>query len=923
MKSVFKKSLPHIYVLAGLFLVLFIYFKPAFDGKILPQNDVFQGIAAGHEVSLHRVETGEEALWSNSMFGGMPMYVTNVYYSGDWTHKITQSIRQLFPRTVSVIAVNFVCAYIMLLCFRVSPYISAIGAFAFAFSVFTILSAEAGHIFKVLAIGYMPLVIGGIRLVLNRKYLLGGSLTALAVGLEISSQHYQITYYLALFAALYVIIHLAIELKEKNFKHSLLLSLTLVFASVIGAGPNLARIWSIVEYNKYSTRGIKELLDTSGKENKKQGLDKDYAFAWSQGSWETLTLAVPYLYGGASGENIGEKSELAKQLKTLGVPRNNIRDITQQAPTYWGDQPFTGGPVYAGISIIFLAILGFITCAKKERMAIGISVLFLTLIALGKNFESFNYFMFDYFPMFNKFRTVSMSLSLTVLGLVLLAGIGLNNFLFKEGLDKKQTFYLTLVSSLVFIISIGVAQYVFIDYQSISINQKQSGFPLFMPILLLVIYGAIGFVLSKRTVLIGNIKNTDSIKKSAYALLALSYIIITVAAVSTGIRENAISTDKDIVTFQRMFGNNVSQSVLNDLVDAIRSDRHSMFVSSWFRSMLFIGLTAIALYLYHIKIIKDKVLVSISILAIVAIDLLTVDVKYLNHSKFTEKGGLEKIFVKNTSDNYILTDAKDDPNYRVFDLSNPFNNSMPAYYHKLVGGYSGLKLQRFQDVIDSTLRREEYFIRTNLQNLQAEKIPFDVIKNNYSKPMFEHLSILNMLNTKYVMIDYNGNVLKNDQVLGNAWFVDSIKNVRTPQEEIEALQAINPSTTAIVNSNQFPQITTLESKNTGSIHLTNYQPNQLRYTSNTTSERLAVFSEIYYSEGWKATIDGKEAPIVRCNYILRGLVVPAGKHEIVFTFKPNSYVVGNKISLAFSIVLFSSLFVALFFEIKNQTKSND
>ncbi len=236
MKSVFQKSIPHLLVFLGLFIVLFIYFKPAFEGKILPQNDVFQGIAAGHEVSLHRAETGEEALWSNSMFGGMPMYVTNVQYNGDWTHKITQSIRGFFPRTVSSIFINFVCAYIMLLCFRVSPYVSAVGAFAFAFSVFTILSAEAGHIFKILAIGYMPLIIGGVRLVLNKKYLLGGSLTALAIGLELSSQHYQITYYIAIFMALYVLVHFIIEIKEKNYKHTLLLTLTLVIASIVGAG---------------------------------------------------------------------------------------------------------------------------------------------------------------------------------------------------------------------------------------------------------------------------------------------------------------------------------------------------------------------------------------------------------------------------------------------------------------------------------------------------------------------------------------------------------------------------------------------------------------------------------------------------------------------------------------------------------------
>ncbi len=629
------------------------------------------------------------------------------------------------------------------------------------------------------------------------------------------------------------------------------------------------------------------------------------------------------MYGGASGENIGADSHFGEKLKELGVPRNNINNITEQAPTYWGDQPFTGGPVYAGITIIFLAILGFITCSNKEKWAIGISILFLTLIALGKNFQLFNYFLFDYFPMFNKFRTVSMSLSLTILGLVLLAGIGLNNFLFKEGLDKKHLFYLTTISSLVFIFSIGIAQYMFADYQSLTINQQQGGIPLFTPIILLIIYLGLGFFINKKTYIIGKIKNTDSIKKSANVLLSISYLIMTVAAVHYGMKEAAISSDKDLGTFQRMFGTNISPNILNDVIESIKNDRQSMFISSWFRSLIFMILTAVILYLYQTKTLKNTTLVSFSILFIIGIDLLTIDVKYLNHSKFTEKGGLEKVFKKNSSDSYILTNGKDDPNYRVFDLNNPFNNSMPAYYHKLVGGYSGLKLQRIQDLIDSTLRKEEYIVRNTVQNFQSQKVPIDVINTEYAARFFSNTPILNMLNTKYVMLDYNGNVLNNPNTLGNAWFVDSLKLVSSPQEEINSVKNISPESYAIINTEQFPQIKKTKNISGGTISLSEYQPNKLVYTSTNSTDGFAVFSEIYYPKGWKATIDDKEVPIIRCNYVLRGIEVPAGSHKIEFKFKPQSYVVGNKISLAFSIILFTSLLTVLIFEIKNQVKKND
>lgn len=799
MSSILKSITPHIIALLAFFIILFLFFKPAFEGKRLPQNDVLQGESAGKQGKNYKEKTGEEALWCTSMFSGMPAYMINTHYPGDYLMKLHYKFRGLFPYTADVVAVNFICMYIMLCCFGMRAELAFIGGFAYAFSPFTIMSTEAGHLYKVLAMGYFPLIIGGVKLIYDNKLVVGALLASLGTGLELVAQHYQITYYGIILILLMGFTYLFYAIKTGEIKRFVLSSLLLVAAALIGVGPSVARLWTTFEYNEYSIRGKKELTPLEGASQVKEGLDKDYAFSWSQGIWETMTYVIPNLYGGGSGEKLDKSSHTYKALRSQNVPNSNIKSFTQNVPTYWGDQPFTSGPMYAGITILALAILGVFTINKREKTWILCGIIILTTLSWGRNFESLNFFLFDHFPMYNKFRTVSMALSIVNFGLILLAILGVNSFLLLEKVDQ------------------------------LNILKK----------LAIAIVSIIGFVY--------------------FISLFLSF-------------EGPKDETMKLPTW---------------LLNAIIDDRKSMFHSSTFRSLLLSSLIIGVLYWSTTK--KQSLLyVYISLSVLTIFDLWSVNKKYLSHNDFKKfKDATEVPFT--AADRQILEDK--DPNYRVFDLNNPFNNALTSYHHKSIGGYHGAKMQRYQDLIERHLS-----------------------KNNQK--------VLDILNCKYIITNQPEQpVFERRTQNGNAWFVKNVTTVNSPDEEIEALNTFDQYNDAVIDATKFKTGTTTYSKDeNASIKLETYKPNHLTYTATNTGNGLALFSEIYYAAGWNAYIDGTPTNHIRCNYILRGLEIPAGTHKVEFKFEPQSYHTGNKISLIASILVFSLLLGAVGWEVKKELK---
>jgi hypothetical protein len=419
-------------IFIGLVITIF-YFKPlVFEDKTLIMHDASQAGYGSKELRDFREQTGTEAIWTGREFSGMPLYLTGTHYNSNLTYKIHRFFAFL-PQGSEVIFLSFLGAFLLLLSLKINPFVAGVSAFAYGFNTFNIVSTEAGHILKIFAIAYTPIFMAGIALVFRKKYLLGTATAILGLTLALGSKHYQIIYYFIFFGSIFGVYEVIKTIMNKEYSHLFKTIGLLSIAILIAAGPHVSTIWSTQEYSKYSIRGEKELtpmVDSTqillGKkaESPKSGLDKDYAFAWSQGKWESFTLLIPYLYGGASQEIIEDEPALG----------------------YWGKQPGTAGPIYAGAIIFFLFMMYLVNIKKIQKYWILAGGVLMLFIAWGKNLEWFNYFMFDYFPMFNKFRSVSMAMTFVMLALIIGAAFGLNYFLNQEKEDKIKTLKYSAIS---------------------------------------------------------------------------------------------------------------------------------------------------------------------------------------------------------------------------------------------------------------------------------------------------------------------------------------------------------------------------------------------------------------------------------------------------------------------------------------------
>ncbi|WMJ73456.1 YfhO family protein [Cytophagaceae bacterium ABcell3] len=802
MNKYLKTFLPHLLAFAAFILLVIIYFSPVFfEGKELELHDAFHGIASGQEAREYRERTGEEALWTNSMFGGMPLYIINIIFSGDLLSTL-RSIILFLPRPAEMVFVLFFGFYILLVTLRCRPLVAFAGAFAYAFSTFAFVSIDAGHIWKVVAMGYAPLLLAGIILTLRKQYLPGLLLTALAVYLQISSQHIQITYYFALLIGIFFISELIISYQKKTLPDFFKACGVLLIAASLGVGANFGRLWTVQEYSQYSIRGKAELSDR--KENGDGGLDKDYAFRWSQGRLENLTFFVPNLYGGGSQMRLGEDSETYKALRSAGNPAAASRDFVKNAPMYWGDQPMTSGPVYIGIVIVFFFVLGMFILGNNLRWWLLGGTVLSILLSLGHNFESFNYFMFDYFPGYNKFRAVTMVLVIALFTLPLTAALSLEKLIF----DVKE--------------------------------------------------------------------NNKELLKNLMVASGITGGIVLLVLLFSGSPSYVGSVDERLPEWLR---------------SAIRSDRASLLRSDAWRSLLLILFAAGLVFFYVKKKLSFNILM-LCLAGLIVIDLWSVNKRFLYDDKF-EKGAKERFLAPTAADKVILSKGEGDPYYRVLNLAgDPFNEARTSYHHKSVGGYHGAKMRRYQDLIEHHL-------------------------GQMNRP------VLNMLNTRFVITGQaESPVQENRGALGPVWLVDKVEEVQSPDEEIAFLGNFNPSETAVVDASLFT-VNQQEFSKEGSIELTHYEPNHLKYQFEASQPSFAVFSDIYYPEGWQAYIDGNPVEHMRVNYVLRGLEIPAGTHEIEFKFDPASYRIGNIIMLISSILIILLIPFVLFVAFKKKSHKEE
>ena len=794
-KIEYKLLLPHVVAIVGFIVLIAVYFSPVFENKSLRQHDIVMAKAMQKEIKTHLDETGELTMWTNGIFGGMPTYQVWVKYPNNIATYFMKYIKLKLGEPMGYVFVYFICFYILMLVFRTGPILAFIGGLAFAFSSYNFINIEAGHLTKALAVGFAPLVLAGIILALRKRYLAGMTLTAIALATEIRANHLQVTYYLMIMILILFIVEFIDVIRKNGYLDFVKSLAALLVALILAITINITSLWTTNEYTPYTMRGGSEL---TSKQVDGSGLEKDYALRWSYGVKESFTLLIPYFSGGASGEELGPDSKLAK----AGIPRSSLKAV----PTYWGSMSSTSGPIYIGAIMIFLFVLGMFVVKHRYKWWLFSTAVLALMLSWGSNFPFLTDLFFDHFPLYNKFRVPMTLLLIVGLAVPILSTLGVKEFVNKES-NKEEL-----------------------------------------------------------------------LKALKYSFYALGGITLLFALFGGNMFDMTGPRDAE---FEKG----------GWPIDLIKEDRGRLLRMDAFRSFILITIAAGTLFAFlknKIKINQVYIILGIAIL----IDFWAVDKRYFNKDDFHRKSRKQTEYVKMTAaDQVVLQDT--DPHYRVMDLTkDPWNDATKAYYHKLIGGYHGAKMARYQDLI-------EYHLSPEL------KVLIDDLKNGKALP-YEKTPALNMLNTKYYIVGDQANaVIQNPGNYGNAWFVERVQLVKNADEEINMIGNVDLKTMAIVDIafatglNEF----NVKPDSSAMIELVSYAPNKMIYKSSSTSEQIAVFSEVYYDKGWNAYLDNELVPHFRADYILRAMKIPAGEHSIEFKFEPKSYLRGEKISLASSLLL--------------------
>lgn len=936
-------TLWHAVAVAVFLLVACAYFYPATQGYVVKQGDVKNWVGASQEIADYR-ETGEQIGWTGSMFSGMPATQISMVYEGKAIPDFLRSVLSLgLPSPISLLFVYFISFYILSIAFRAKPIVAIVGSLAYGLSSYFIIIIEAGHITKAVAVGYAPLLIAGFIFAYRWKnWVLGVALSALFMTFQLSANHLQITYYL-----IFVLVALG---GVEFFRHMKVdggimrfvkISAGMIVAYALAIMINYGNIKGTAEYTDATTRGGTELtIKPDGTENtdiKTSGLDREYITAWSYGKAETFTFLIPNFKGGETGrigDNKANEGALKKADQTF---RNDIKNSNQ----YWGDQPFTSGPVYLGVIVVLLALLSLAYNKEASRWPLFAVTLLTVMLSWGKNLMGFTDIFLDIMPGYNKFRAVTIILVIAELCVPLLAVF----FLQKLYQAKDE-------------ISKNIKPFLFI-----------SGGLALLFLFFLIAPGIFNTFLSGPEM--GMLEELDpsqiEIYEQFFAEIENVRISIFRREVGRSLLFLILGAGVIFAYLKSAFNNTVLVSILGVLILAdlilvdsryLNTEKSGKRFEQWIED-------------YKQKYPYTAGEGEQQILAFEMEENPDLYVKLdsaikATNAEFegTEIEAAQKMRIMSWVTFRTLNRYT---NFRVLEEGNPFNSSYVSYFNKSIGGYHGAKLGRYQELIE-----------------------FHLSKNNPS--------VLDMLNAKYTLrpkYDQSGELIgsmltgKNDDAMGNAWLSQGVQFVKSADEEIMALQAANtyriqtfgnhklvvngeldtigiveatdlidlvfvgapdssgnaqqdtvpvevpyqavtaelpiayvltaqgavwdyvmnvdstkmpllgvtpegisgwkPSVTTVVDERYKSNISQEKYSGQGEIKMNSYHPDMLTYSFSSPEKQLVVFSEIFYPVGWKAYVDGGEVPISCVNYVLRAIEVPAGEHKIELVYKLDSY----------------------------------
>ncbi len=833
-----------------------LFYPLFFKNKILATPDIRNYNIITKEINEHRIKYNEETLWTNSIFGGMPTYQVSPNYAGNLLKQLDRCFKLHLPPPADSYFLLGIGFFIFLLLLELKPKYALIGGLLFALNTPIIIAVASGHYSKLGALAYLPPLIGSIIYQYKHRSWFGFLLVMLFSAMEFNANHLQITYYGFMFIGIISLAFLIQNIKQKTLSVFTTTLATIVIAIAISIVPNVGNLLCTNDYSQYSMRNGSQLtIDKDFKTPLKQnsGVDKEYATRWSNGISEIFNFIIPNYKGGESG------SLVLKQPNALKKIKSSQKKIVATQNAYFGNQPYTGGPNYMGCVLVFLFVLSlFIVHHPLKKYLIAI-IFMAILLSWGKNLAFINDLFYNYFPLYNKFRSMSMILLLVSISMTVLAI-----------LCVKQLTELT------------------------SINDN------------------IAFRFKNKSI---------SLKRALIVALSLTAGFCLISAIFPSLF-NDFYTSKEMEQYllamdeKASIGSEASKQAETIFQDLGVVRQNIVSADAW-RSFIYIMISAIIIFFsYRVQFIKTYFLFIIG--GILIIDVYTIDLRYLNTQKFQDKNTYSSSYNEPQQiDNEILKDTT--LYYRVVDIaSNTFENSNVAAYHKTIGGYHPAKLSLYSDLIEYHLKRELNLFSAELKKPNASDSSIKLLL-----PKMPVTNLLNTKYIILPVGDNQKALFENSKAKGNAWFVSKIKKVATANEEITALKNIDINKEAIINTTQYPTIKSNYDTVNNTIKLTTYRANNLKYEANCNGNSFAVFSEMYYAKGWNAYIDGKLTEHVKTNYALRGLEIPKGNHQIEFKFEPTLYKTVYTYGLIGSLLFYGiiiSIFLKYYFDYRKRTK---